>query len=81
MIPIDRAKMRIKIVFGDPSQSELLQDSLLEHGHKLGEDFILERQTERFLEMMIQPNLFREINDLVKKSKDTFHGVSIEIED
>ena len=30
----------------------------------------MERGNERFLELMIQPNLFREIADMVKKDKE-----------
>lgn len=41
----------------------------------------MDKGNDRFLELMIQPSLFREINDLLKKDKEAFAGVSVEIED
>ena len=73
--------MRIKLTFPDPAQPARLQEALISAGHKAGEDFLVERGNERFLELMIQPNLFREISDLVKRDKEGYAGVSIEIED
>jgi len=73
--------MRIKLAFPDPSQPARLQAALVSAGHVAGEDFLVERGTERFLELMIQPNLFREISDLVKRDREGYAGVSIEIED
>ena len=47
----------------------------------MGNDFNIERVTEKFMELMIQPHLFREINNIVKADKDFFNGVHVEIED
>lgn len=73
--------MRIKIIFTASTQSEKLLEELVAAGHKSGEDFIVDKANDRFLEVMIQPSLFREINDLIKKDKEFFAGVSVEIED
>lgn len=80
VIPIERAKMRLKVSFENPPQQEKLQETLNAQ-HKLGDDFNIERVTEKFMELMIQPHLFREINNIVKNDKDFYNGVHVEIED
>ncbi len=53
VIPIDRAKMRIKVIFTAPSQGSKLQEELVASAHKPGEDFIVDKDNDRFLELMI----------------------------
>jgi hypothetical protein len=56
-------------------------EKIKEKGHKVGDDFTIENLTDKFLEMQIQPHMFREISDLVKKDKDFYKDVGIEIQD
>jgi hypothetical protein len=51
VIPIERAKMRLKIIFDNPDQPERLQEELKEQGHKLGDDFTVENLAEKFMEL------------------------------
>ena len=73
--------MRLKINFDNREQSEQLMEKIKEKGHKVGDDFTIENLTDKFLEMQIQPHMFREISDLVKKDKDFYKDVGIEIQD
>lgn len=79
VIPIERARMRLKIIFDNPDQPERLQEELKEQGHKVGEDYTVENLAEKFMELQIQPHMFREISDLVKRDKDFYKDVGIEI--
>ena len=78
VLPIERAKMRLRVSFERVDQWDRLQASLQE-GH--AEDFAVERVTERFVEITIQPALYREVNTIVKQDKEFYSGVSIEIQD
>jgi hypothetical protein len=71
--------MRLKINFDNREQSQQLMEEIKEKGHKVGDDFTVENLTDKFLEMQIQPHMFREISDLVKKDKDFYKDVGIEI--
>jgi ribosome maturation protein SDO1 len=76
VIPIERAKMRIKVIFPKEGQSEEMKESL----KQFQESCLIERESERFMELMIAPNLFREINDMIR-GEEKYAGVSVEIED
>ncbi|TNV77250.1 hypothetical protein FGO68_gene9400 [Halteria grandinella] len=80
VIPIERAKMKLKIAYENDEQRAKLVE-ILNQDHKDGEDFTIERMTEKFMELMIQPHLYRDINTIHKKDKEFFANVSIEIQD
>lgn len=73
--------MRLKIIFDNPDQPQRLQEELKEQGHKMPEDFTVENLAEKFMELQIQPHMFREISDLVKRDKEFYKDVGIEIQD
>lgn len=73
--------MRLKIIFDNPDQPLRLQEELKEQGHKVGDDFTIENLAEKFMELQIQPHMFRGISDLVKRDKDFYKDVGIEIQD
>jgi hypothetical protein len=73
--------MRLKIIFDTPEQPQRLQEELKEQGHKVGDDFTVETLAEKFMELQIQPHMFREISDLVKRDKEFYKDVGIEIQD
>ena len=80
VIPIDRAKMRLKIGFDNEEQQKRLE-AQLRAGHPSAEEFTVERIAEKFMELQIQPSLFREINNIVKQDKEFYANVCIEISD
>jgi ribosome maturation protein SDO1 len=80
VIPIERSRMKIKVTFDNQLQREKLEEAL-SSGHTPGEDFSIEKVSERFMELTIQPHLFRDINMVVKNDKELFTNVSIEIQD
>lgn len=63
VIPIERAKMQLKIGYVNEEQKAKLVE-ILNEDHKEGEDFMIERMTEKFMELMIQPHLYRDINTI-----------------
>lgn len=78
VIPIDRAKMRLKISFAQAGQQERMQE-LIKAEHTA--ECEIERATEQMMQLQIQPHMFRELSNYVKEDKQTFAGVSIEIVD
>jgi len=72
--------MKLKISYDNDDQRAKLVE-ILGQDHKDGEDFTIERMTEKFMELMIQPHLYRDINTIHKKDKEFFANVSIEIQD
>lgn len=43
--------MRLKILFENHDQSKELKNTLIANGNKLGDDYTIDRETERFLEI------------------------------
>jgi len=69
IIPIDRAKMRLKISFEQPHQHEKLQEFIQkEHASECE----IERVTAQMMQLQIQPHLFRELSNYVKEDKQLF---------
>ncbi|CDW78721.1 ribosome maturation protein sbds-like [Stylonychia lemnae] len=78
VIPIERAKMRLKISFESQEQQEKMKD-FIEKEHQ--NDCEIERLGERLMQLQIQPNMFRELSNVVKENKEFYNGVVIEIQD
>eukprot|EP00347_Sterkiella_histriomuscorum_P002246 403368911 len=78
VIPIDRAKMRLKISFERQDQLERLKE-VIERDY--AQDYEVERIGEKFMQCQIQPNMFRELNNIVKDDKQFYSGVTIEIQE
>ena len=79
VIPIDRAKMRLKVRF-DTSEQQVRLEEDLKASHQ-PDEFSIERLEEKFMELLIQPALFRELNNIVNKDKEFYQNVCIEIQD
>lgn len=68
--------MRLKISFETPEQREILSKQLAE---SFSADYEVEREGEKMLQLVIQPHLFREISDIVRKEKQIYANVTVEI--
>ena len=78
VLPIERAKMRLKIAFLNGEQSEKMKTHL-ESNYK--EECEIEKVTEKMMQLKIEPSLYRELNNIIKKDKEFYSEVSIEISD
>ena len=79
MIPIERARMKVKIGFETQEQQTRLAEELKKEFTP--DDFQVERVAERFMELTIQPHLFRDISNILKRDKDAYDKVFLEILD
>ena len=70
--------MRVKISFASEEQRDKMKEELLKNHATECE---VEKLTEKMMQLQIQPNMFREINNIVKNEKAFYSEVSIEIQD
>jgi hypothetical protein len=76
VLPIERAKMRIKMTFVSLEQHEKMRELLLV---KYKNDLSVESEGDKLMNLKIEPNLYRELNNIIKDQKSFYYGVSIEI--
>ena len=79
MIPRERARMKVKIGFETQEQQARLEEALKKECTP--DDYQVERVAERFMELTIQPHLFRDISNILKADKEAYEKVFIEILD
>lgn len=72
MLPIERAKMGLRITASQEQQKALL-DALQ------GKDWKITSETESALVLLVDPSLFREFSTLIKGDKSLYKDVALEI--
>ena len=72
VLPIERAKMGLRITASQEQQKALL-DSLT------GKDWKITSETDSALVLLVDPSLFREFSTLIKGDKALFKDVALEI--
>ena len=80
VLPIERAPMHVKITFLNSEQSETFLKMLAE-GHNEAHKVDMERQSDAGVEafLTIEKFLYKVIQDTLKKDKNTFAQVAVEI--
>ena len=78
VLPIERAKMRVKLAFANEDQQAKMMVTLKEQADG---QFLVDDHTENTCTLRIDPSLYREISNIIKGEKEFYSDVIIEIQD